>query len=449
MKDRRRKSIRPAVRVAIAIVLGAALTLAATAASVPTVINYQGRLTDNTPQQVPVNAVLPMEFRIFGSLNGPDLQWVENRGPVPIVNGIFNVLLGTLVPIPENVFTSDDDRYLEIVVNGEVLAPRQRIASVGYAYQTEMSADLTCVDCVDSTEVSFNFAASSSRGGPATDLQCTNCVDANEVQFSYAASTSEGGPATGLSCTGCVSSAMVGFNYANSTSKGGAATDLACTDCVSSGEVQFNYAASTAEAGAASDLACTNCVVTGEITDGTIVDADISATAAINPAKISGTGNLLVNGTIASTQGSGMFVSPLHALAVDAGVTLSPDPANGYRALVVSAVAAGTYRVIVPLDVPILMYGRSPTAWNVRSNFSGLSAANFVTRVRIYNSHVNEFAVFTEDTTDLTGAGHVAHSLNGPSFFNEHWRNKVAEYQVTLAAGGSIRIGGILILYTY
>ncbi len=108
------------------------------AASIPNTINYQGRLTDNSPQQNPLDASLPMEFRIYGSPMGADLLWDESWPSVAVVQGIFSVLLGgNGNPIPPDLFAGGADRYLEVVVDGEVLMPRQQIGAVAYANQAE------------------------------------------------------------------------------------------------------------------------------------------------------------------------------------------------------------------------------------------------------------------------------------------------------------------------
>ena len=92
---------------------------------------------------------------------------------------------------------------------------------------------------IDSAEVSFNYAGSSSKGGPATDLSCSDCVTlGTETTGSYAAGTAENGSATGLVCTDCVElGTETTGNYAGSNSEGGPATDLECTNCVGTTEL--------------------------------------------------------------------------------------------------------------------------------------------------------------------------------------------------------------------
>ncbi|HET8948829.1 MAG TPA: hypothetical protein VFQ07_17755, partial [Candidatus Polarisedimenticolia bacterium] len=108
-----------------------ALVVTASAA-VPSVINYQGRLTDNTPQQNPVNGTLTLDFSIWDALVGGSSLWNETQS-VQVTSGLFNAMLGQVTPIPPSVFGGGAERYLEIHVSGEPLSPRQRIAATPFA----------------------------------------------------------------------------------------------------------------------------------------------------------------------------------------------------------------------------------------------------------------------------------------------------------------------------
>lgn len=101
-------------------------------AAVPQVVNYQGRLTDNSPQQNPLDATVTMDFSIWDAAIGGNSLWSETQS-VPVVKGLFSVLLGSTTPLPPSLFTSGDTRYLEIHVSGETLTPRQQIATVPFA----------------------------------------------------------------------------------------------------------------------------------------------------------------------------------------------------------------------------------------------------------------------------------------------------------------------------
>ena len=72
-------------------------------AGAPTKMNHQGRLTDNTPSQNPIDTTVSMTFRIFPALTGGVSEWEETRGSVQVNQGIYSVLLGETVPLPATV----------------------------------------------------------------------------------------------------------------------------------------------------------------------------------------------------------------------------------------------------------------------------------------------------------------------------------------------------------
>jgi hypothetical protein len=148
MNERRRNLIGLAsrtVRRIAAPLLALVLSQTTGGASVPTTVNYQGRLTDNSPQQNPVNGTVDMTFSIYDTPSGGTQLWLEPAAgtvAVPVTNGIFNVILGSHgVPLPPSLFAGGTSRYLAITVNGETLTPRQQISSVAYAHQAETAAD--------------------------------------------------------------------------------------------------------------------------------------------------------------------------------------------------------------------------------------------------------------------------------------------------------------------
>ena len=115
-----------------AFVMGVLLGAGPASATVPTVINYQGRLTDNTAQQNPVDATLTMDFSMWDAAASGTSLWSETQS-VRVENGLFNVLLGSTTPIAPSVFSGGATRSLEIHVSGETLAPRQRIGAIPFA----------------------------------------------------------------------------------------------------------------------------------------------------------------------------------------------------------------------------------------------------------------------------------------------------------------------------
>ncbi len=127
----------------IALVLGLA-ALTPFAQTVPATINYQGRLTDNSPQQNPLSGVYPVRFDIYDAQQPAGTsQWNETDS-VTVTAGIFNVQLGAGTAFPAALFSGGAVRYLQLTLNPgatqEVLTPRQQIGEVGYANQAQNAA---------------------------------------------------------------------------------------------------------------------------------------------------------------------------------------------------------------------------------------------------------------------------------------------------------------------
>jgi len=101
---------------------------------VPQMINYQGKLTDASGNLI--NGNYNMTFSIYEVATGGTPLWTETQNAVPVENGVFSVLLGSVNPIPFDVFNGAI-RYLEVAVAGTPMTPRKEIVSVGYAFRAE------------------------------------------------------------------------------------------------------------------------------------------------------------------------------------------------------------------------------------------------------------------------------------------------------------------------
>jgi hypothetical protein len=169
------------VPIVLALLLAAALALPALSGSVPTSINYQGRLTDNSPQQAPVSGTVQMTFAIWDSQSGGAQLWLEPQTgtiPVTVTDGIFNVILGANgVPLPTSVFSGGVTRYLEITVNGETLVPRQQISSVGYAHQSDTAASADSLAGTPAGSWQIRVASSCAAGSAINTIHEDGTVD--------------------------------------------------------------------------------------------------------------------------------------------------------------------------------------------------------------------------------------------------------------------------------
>ncbi len=80
-----------------------------------------------------------MIFRLYSAATGGaplwEEQWTGSNG-VKVSDGLFNVMLGSLTPIPQSVITGNDTLYLGITVGtDDEMSPRVQLGSVPFAVQ--------------------------------------------------------------------------------------------------------------------------------------------------------------------------------------------------------------------------------------------------------------------------------------------------------------------------
>ena len=98
-------------------------------AEVPNHINFQGTLKDSIGN--PVNGTASITFTFFTLPEMGFELWSETHPAVEISSGLFQVILGTLHPLPDTLLT-DPGIWLEIHVGEELLHPRIQAVSVPF-----------------------------------------------------------------------------------------------------------------------------------------------------------------------------------------------------------------------------------------------------------------------------------------------------------------------------
>ena len=134
-------------------------------------LSFQGRLTDSGG--TPITTAVSVVFKLFNQLAPPGTQLYTSGtcSITPDQDGIFNTLIGDGVcgaEINSSVFTDNRDVFLEITIGAETLTPRQQIATVGFAlnsetlqgYPASASATINTVPVVDN-DGNINISASS------------------------------------------------------------------------------------------------------------------------------------------------------------------------------------------------------------------------------------------------------------------------------------------------
>ncbi|MCX6832242.1 MAG: hypothetical protein NT028_08945 [candidate division Zixibacteria bacterium] len=117
---------------------------------VPSLISYQGRLTDVVG--TPLDTTLGLVFTVYADGGGITSLWTETQPAVSIKDGLFQVLLGSVKPIDMSIF-SGEERWLKVQIQGgPAITTLIPIVSVAYAHRAVQA---------DTAE----YALSSSSGG--------------------------------------------------------------------------------------------------------------------------------------------------------------------------------------------------------------------------------------------------------------------------------------------
>ena len=123
-----------------------------------TVVPFQGTLTDDEGQ--PLNGQMEMTFRLYNVPDGGTPVWEETyqgNNAVPVENGLFQVNLGSLNPIPADVWQTPP-LYLGVQVGSDPeMTPRPVIGSVPYALHVATNA-VSSASVIDGSLTRNDFA---------------------------------------------------------------------------------------------------------------------------------------------------------------------------------------------------------------------------------------------------------------------------------------------------
>jgi len=99
------------------------------AQSVPSLVNYQGRLLDAAGN--PRSGNVSIELTVHTAATGGSQVYTETLGPVPVNNGLFALQFGGQPGFAEAL--ANPEAWLEVRVDGIVVGPRSRLVAVPYA----------------------------------------------------------------------------------------------------------------------------------------------------------------------------------------------------------------------------------------------------------------------------------------------------------------------------
>ena len=112
------------------------ILIAQPGSDIPGNMSYQGFLTDSEGEAY-VDGEYSLTFRLVHVMDdGSEETLWEEAHNASITNGVFSVVLGSVVPLP---LTMSPNMLLETQVGDEVLSPRQSLTSVPFALKSSRS----------------------------------------------------------------------------------------------------------------------------------------------------------------------------------------------------------------------------------------------------------------------------------------------------------------------
>lgn len=124
-----------------------------TFAGVQTKLNYQGKLKENG---VAVTAVKKMEFKIFDLQINGTIIWESGQQNVLVKDGLFNYPLGGDESF-SNIDWGSGPYFLEVVIEGKILTPREEIMGVAYSLYAKTVSE----EAITTANVADNSVTSS------------------------------------------------------------------------------------------------------------------------------------------------------------------------------------------------------------------------------------------------------------------------------------------------
>ncbi len=172
-----------------ALILGALPVLAE---DVPNTFTLQGVLRNATGEVI--NGQYSMIFTLYDAQTGGTVLWKEQHKNVIIENGVYTVVLGTVTPLPMDLFSTHKSVWMGVAIEGQNEFKRIPLATVPFAFHARSAnkaQGLECTGCITKDMLAFDFDKEavtavensgkflSTEGGIITgDLQVSGTVSA-------------------------------------------------------------------------------------------------------------------------------------------------------------------------------------------------------------------------------------------------------------------------------
>ncbi len=287
------------VSTCLAVVSAALLATSATAQTVPASISFTAKLTD--AKGTTMTGPIELKIAIYDAATGGARIWEEDQVSVDVVSGVLVHELGHQPgsePLDGSVFAGQA-LYLDVTVNGEVLAPRVPILSVPYAIRSAVAASAEALGELVPEDVALvghdhddeYFKRVSSSACPDGQLAVGLMDDGGSPKVMCSAYSAGPGlvlagnefsvAAGGIGTDELASSAVTSAKIANGTIASSDIADGAITGADVATNTLTNADLATDSVG---NLELEdNAVHSANIYDGTITNADIASDAIGNP----------------------------------------------------------------------------------------------------------------------------------------------------------------------
>ena len=156
--------------------------------SVPSMMNYQGVLSDLATGDPVADGDYQIRFALYDVASGGTALWTETQ-TVTVENGLFSVLLGSVNPLSIDDFTGSTYMGVKVGADPE-MTPRHRIVSVAYAIHAREATNADTVDgahasaFAQATHDHWGEAWSGSTGTGSAGLTLTNSGSGTGIRSS-------------------------------------------------------------------------------------------------------------------------------------------------------------------------------------------------------------------------------------------------------------------------
>ena len=165
------------------VILGISVLFSTASFSVPALFHYQGRLLSDDGS--PVTSTVEINVSMWSAESGGTQLgggFSHTEMVTPNSDGIYSIAIGS---IPVSLFKDNDPVWMELVIEGEILAPRTEILAVPYAMVAASAITAGDSDTVDgfeaadldeSADVATNANAIAAETIRASSMEQTNAA---------------------------------------------------------------------------------------------------------------------------------------------------------------------------------------------------------------------------------------------------------------------------------